>query len=229
MKRLKAVFIVLALVILTFSLTACGPDSGSTDKGDNGGAVVGGDSQTGGGSGAQTGGTTGVDNGTQTGGTQTGGGADATKILVAYFSCTNNTKGRAEALQSRLDADIYRIVPAVAYTAADLNYNTDCRANREQNDRTARPQISGRLETLSQYDVIYLGYPIWWGQAPKIIYTFLESYDFGGVTVIPFCTSGSSGMGSSATNLHASAPDAIWKSGRRVSSNSDIDALVNMR
>ncbi|MDE6301959.1 MAG: aldo/keto reductase, partial [Clostridia bacterium] len=146
-----------------------------------------------------------------------------------YFSCTNTTKGRGEALQSKLDADIYRIMPAIPYTNADLNYSTDCRANREQNDASARPVISGGVADMSKYDVVYIGYPIWWGQAPKIIYTFLESYDFAGKTLIPFCTSGGSGMGTSGTNLHSSAPDAIWKSGCRVSSNSDIDALVNMK
>lgn len=220
MKHLKTLLIALALVILTFSLTACGGDNpDGADEGGKGGIVSGDGLTTGNGNGTASGGS----------GTETSGGADTTKILVAYFSCTNNTKQRAEALQSRLNADVYRIVPAVAYTAADLNYNTDCRANREQNNPSARPEISGRLENVSQYDVIYLGYPIWWSQAPKIIYTFLESYNFEGVTIIPFCTSGSSGMGSSATNLHASAPNAIWKTGCRVSSDGDIGTLVNMR
>lgn len=150
-------------------------------------------------------------------------------ILVVYFSCTNNTKNRAEALQAKLDADLYRIQPAVPYTTADLNYNTDCRANREQNDSSSRPEISGGVEDMSKYSVVYIGYPIWWGQAPKIIYTFLESYDFTGKTLIPFCTSGSSPMGTSGTNLHSSAPNANWKEGLRVASNSDVNALVNMK
>lgn len=156
------------------------------------------------------------------------------KVLVAYFSCTNTTRGVAENIRNQIDgADIYRIIPAVEYTAADLNYNTDCRANREQNDPTARPEITGSVLNIEQYNVVFIGYPIWWGQAPKIIYTFLESYDydFDGVTIIPFCTSGSSGIGSSATNLHSLAPSASWKAGKRVNANnptSDINTLIAM-
>ena len=120
-------------------------------------------------------------------------------VLVAYFSATGNTEGIAQHLQSILDADLYEIVPEVAYTDEDLNYsNDDCRANQEQNDPAARPAITGTLEHPEDYDVVFLGYPIWWGQAPKVIYTFLESCDFGDAAIVPFCTSGSSGIGSSA-------------------------------
>lgn len=154
---------------------------------------------------------------------------DEQKILVAYFSCTNTTKGVAETIHSQLkDSVIYSITPAVPYTSADLNYsNSSCRANREQNDPTARPEITGSVQNIEQYDVIFIGYPIWWGQAPKIIYTFFESYnyDFNGVTIIPFCTSGSSGIGTSATNLHSLAPNANWKSGARISGN-NVSALI---
>ncbi|MDE7107401.1 MAG: leucine-rich repeat protein, partial [Clostridiales bacterium] len=151
------------------------------------------------------------------------------KVLVAYFSCTNTTKSVAEAIHSQVSySDIYRITPAVPYTSADLNYNTDCRANREQNDSTARPEISGSVDNIAQYGVIFIGYPIWWGQAPKIIYTFFESYnyDFDGVTIIPFCTSGSSPMGTSATNLHNLAPKADWKSGARIS-GTNVSSLIS--
>lgn len=150
------------------------------------------------------------------------------KVLVAYFSCTNTTKEVAETIHNRISgSDIYQINPAIPYTSADLNYNSDCRANREQNDPDARPEISGSVENIEQYDVIFIGYPIWWGQAPKIIYTFFESYDydFDGVTIIPFCTSGSSGIGSSATNLHDLAPKADWKSGARISGQ-NVDSLI---
>ncbi len=153
------------------------------------------------------------------------------KVLVAYFSCTNTTKGVAETIHGQIEgSDIYQIVPAVPYTSADLNYNRDCRANREQNDASARPQIEGSSENIEQYDVIFIGYPIWWGQAPKIIYTFFESYDydFEGVTIIPFCTSGSSGIGSSATNLHSLAPKANWKSGARISGNNVSSLIAQM-
>ncbi len=152
------------------------------------------------------------------------------KVLVAYFSATNNTENVANHLKDILSADLYEITPETPYTAADLDYNSDCRANREQNDASARPAISGGAEDMEQYDVIFLGYPIWWGQAPKIISTFLESYDLSGKTIVPFCTSGSSGIGSSATNLHSLASSATWMDGQRFgggASRSTVEAWVN--
>ena len=141
---------------------------------------------------------------------------DAPSTLVAYFSATGNTEGVAEPLQTALDADLYEIVPEVAYTSEDLNYSSDdCRANREQNDPDARPAIDGSVENMDSYDVIFLGYPIWWGEAPKIISTFLESYDFTGKTIVPFCTSGSSGIGSSAEHLAGLAGSSTWLEGAR--------------
>lgn len=138
------------------------------------------------------------------------------KILVAYFSATGTTRTLAEYAADFLDADLYEIVPEVPYTADDLNYNnSSSRANREQSDPSARPAISGSVENLEDYNVVLLGYPIWHGQAPKIIHTFLESDDFSGKTVVPFCTSHSSGIGSSDISLHALAPGADWRSGRR--------------
>ena len=139
-------------------------------------------------------------------------------ILVAYFSCTGTTKALAEYAADILSADIYEIVPEVPYTEEDLAYYTDCRADKEQNDPAARPAISGTLEHAEQYDAVILGYPIWHGQAPRIISTFLESYDFSGKTILPFCTSHSSGIGSSADNLHAAAPGANWLDGKRFAS-----------
>ena len=153
-----------------------------------------------------------------------------THVLVAYFSATGNTEGIAQHLQSILDADLYEIVPEEPCTSQDLNYNDDnCRANREQNDPDARPAIQGTLENPENYDVVFLGYPIWWGQAPKILYTFLERYDFGNATIIPFCTSGSSEIGSSAANLHDLAPNANWRSGQRFrgrATASDVETWV---
>ena len=148
-------------------------------------------------------------------------------ILVAYFSCTNNTKSIAEYVAGITGGTLYPIAPTVPYTSADLNYNTDCRANREQNDSTCRPAISGSVDAIEQYGIVFLGYPIWWGQAPKIIYTFLESYDFSGKTIVPFCTSGSSGIGSSATNLHPLASAAIWLDGRRFAGAAEKSAVEN--
>lgn len=156
--------------------------------------------------------------------------SEGTKVLIAYFSATNNTESIANHLDAILDAGLYEIVPEQPYTSADLNYNTDCRANREQNDASARPAISGNVDNMEQYDVIFLGYPIWHGQAPKIIYTFLESYDLSGKTIVPFCTSGSSGIGSSATNLHSLASTATWLNGQRFSgsaSRSTVESWVN--
>ena len=135
---------------------------------------------------------------------------------MAYFSATGNTEGIAQHLQAVLDADLYEIVPAEPYSDDDLNYNvSDCRANQEQNDPDARPAIDGSVENMDGYDVIFLGYPIWWGEAPRIISTFLESYDFTGKTIVPFCTSASSGMGGSAENLAALAGSATWLEGAR--------------
>lgn len=136
-------------------------------------------------------------------------------VLVAYFSVTNHTKEIAIKAQEYLKSDIFEIVPSQEYTSADINYNTDCRANREQNDPNARPEIKYSIEDISKYDTIVLGYPIWWGQAPKIMYTFVESYDLSNKTIIPFCTSGSSPIGSSATNLAKSEPNANWLEGKR--------------
>ena len=148
-------------------------------------------------------------------------------VLVAYFSATGNTEGIAQHLQSILDADLYEIVPEVAYTDEDLNYSNDsCRANQEQNDPAARPAITGTLENPEDYDVVFLGYPIWWGQAPKVMYTFLESYDLGDATIVPFCTSGSSGIGGSLDDLHALAPEATWLDGQRFSGGASQDEVA---
>ena len=142
------------------------------------------------------------------------------RALVVYFSCTNTTKGVAEHIASVTESGMYRIEPEEPYTSADLNYNnSSSRANREQNDPSARPAIAGSLENLSDYDIVFLGYPIWWGKAPKIIFTFLESYDFAGKSIVPFCTSPSSGIGSSDTDLHALAAQATWMQGRRFGGN----------
>ena len=141
---------------------------------------------------------------------------DTPSTLVAYFSATGNTEGVAEHLQAILDADLYEIVPAEPYSDDDLNYNvSDCRANQEQNDPAARPAVDSNVENMDGYDVIFLGYPIWWGEAPRIISTFLESCDFDGKAIVPFCTSASSGMGESAEALAALAGSAAWLEGTR--------------
>ena len=117
------------------------------------------------------------------------------KALVVYFSATGNTKTVAETLAELQGADLYEIVPEQPYTDEDLNYNDrSTRATVEQNDPDARPAIQGSITDFEQYDVVYVGYPIWWGDMPRILYTFFDTYDFGGKTIAPFCTSGGSGL-----------------------------------
>ena len=161
------------------------------------------------------------------GGTSDGG----KKILIAYFSATNTTEGIANHLNEILDADLYEIVPETPYTSDDLNYNDrSSRSSQEMNDPDARPVISGSVANMEQYDVIFLGYPIWWGEAPRIINTFLESYDLSGKTIAPFCTSASSPLGSSARNLQGLASNVTWLEGQRFSggaSASDVQSWVD--
>ncbi len=143
----------------------------------------------------------------------------STKTLVVYFSCTGTTELVAEYITEILGADSYQIVPEDPYTEADLAYYTNGRADQEQNDPDARPTISGGVENMDEYDTIILGYPIWHGQAPRIISTFLESYDFSGKMIVPFCTSHSSGIGSSASNLHSLCAESVeWRDGKRFES-----------
>ena len=115
---------------------------------------------------------------------------EAAKMLVVYFSATGNTKAVAEEITCLTGADLYEIVPADPYTDEDLNYNNnDCRANQEMNDASARPVIGSEAMDVSSYDTMFIGYPIWWGTMPRIINTFLDTYDLSGKTVLPFCTS----------------------------------------
>lgn len=149
------------------------------------------------------------------------------KVLVAYFSATGTTKGVAEHIANGLNADIYEIVPEDPYTDADLNYNdNNSRTTIEMNDPNARPEISGSVENMEQYDIIFVGYPIWWGEAPRIVSTFMESYDFSGKTIVPFCTSGGSGIGSSASNLERLTSGATWLDGRRLNGSDSQDTVM---
>lgn len=152
----------------------------------------------------------------------------AGRALVVYFSCTNTTKGIADRIVAVTDGEAWRIEPEGPYTSEDLDYsNSSCRANREQNDPSARPAIKGRCEDIADYDVIFLGYPIWWGKAPKVIFTFLEGHDLTGKTIVPFCTSHSSGIGSSDTDLHQLAAGAEWKQGRRFNGSETEETIKN--
>lgn len=156
---------------------------------------------------------------------------ESSKILVAYFSATNITKGVAQKIASAVNADLYEITPQEPYTSDDLNYHSDSsRTSIEMNDPDVRPAISGSVENMDQYDIVFVGYPIWWGDAPRIMSTFVESYSFSDKTVVPFCTSGGSGVGSSASNLERQAGSGNWLNGTRLNgsaSNSDISGWIN--
>lgn len=153
-----------------------------------------------------------------------------TKTLVVYFSCTGTTMKIAEYAADILGADLYQITPEVPYTEQDLAYYTNGRADQEQNNPNARPTISDSIKNMDQYDTVLIGYPIWHGQAPRIISTFLESYDFAGKKLLPFCTSHSSGIGSSASDLHSICPKATWLDGERFSgsaSKTEVEEWLN--
>lgn len=153
--------------------------------------------------------------------------AKGAKVLAAYFSATNTTEGVAEHIANGLNADLYEIVPEEPYTEADLNYNDDnSRSTIEMNDPSARPAISGSVENMEQYDIVFIGYPIWWGEAPRIVSTFIESYDFSGKTIVPFCTSGGSGIGSSASNLEQLTSGADWLEGRRLNGSDSEETVM---
>ena len=141
-------------------------------------------------------------------------------VLVAYFSATGTTKGVAERIAAVTGGDLYEILAADPYTADDLNYNDrSSRSTSEQNDKNARPEIGSVDLSLEGYTTIYLGFPIWWGEEPRILDTFVEKYRFEGITVIPFCTSGGSGIGRSGPNMEALAGTGTWLEGKRFSGN----------
>ena len=146
--------------------------------------------------------------------------------LVIVFSATGNTMDVAEKIASITGADLYEIIPAIPYTEEDLNYNdSSTRATVEQNDPDVRPEIAGEPLSLEGYSTIYLGSPIWWGQEPRIMDTFVESYDFDSLTVIPFCTSASSGISRFEQNLQALADNGTWLPGRRFDSGVSEEEL----
>ena len=138
--------------------------------------------------------------------------------VVLYFSATGTTKKIAEKIAEELNSDIVEIIPEIEYKSEDLNYNSDCRANREQNDVNARPKIKNKID-ISRYDIIYLGYPIWWGTTPKIILTLIDTYDFTNKIIVPFCTSGSTDITSSVNDLRNYNPNLNIKDGKRFSLN----------
>ena len=148
--------------------------------------------------------------------------------LVVYFSCSGETKKVAEELKSVLNCDIFEIVPETVYTDRDLDWNDkNSRSTVETDDESWRPRIRNRIDNIDKYDTIYLGFPIWWYTAPKIINTFLDSYDFSNKKVILYCTSGGSSIDKTYNDLKDSYPNIDFIKGSRLYSNSDIDSFVN--
>ncbi len=148
------------------------------------------------------------------------------KKLVAYFSASGVTAGVAEKLAEAAGADLHEIKPAVPYTKADLDWmNKQSRSSVEMSDLSSRPEISGRVENMDEYDVVFVGFPIWWYVAPTIINTFLENYDLTGKTIILFATSGGSGFGKTAEKLADSCKGAVIKGEKLLNGKVDKDML----
>ena len=150
------------------------------------------------------------------------------KALVAYFSASGVTAKLAKRLADVIGADLFEIKPEQVYTKADLNWqDKKSRSSVEMNDRSCRPAIGDKVENMEQYDTVFVGFPIWWYREPSIIDTFMEAYNFEGKTVIPFATSGGSGMGDSAGNMQELAKGAKVVSGKRFGHNASADELKN--
>ena len=144
------------------------------------------------------------------------------KKLVAYFSASGTTKEAAERLAKAAGADLFEIKPAIPYTSADLNWmDKKSRSSVEMSDPYSRPEIAETMPNMADYDTVFIGFPIWWYVAPHIIHTFLESYDFDRKMLVPFATSGGSGMGRTVEELRKLCPNADWKAGKLVNGVSD--------
>lgn len=138
--------------------------------------------------------------------------------LVAYFSASGVTAKMAKKLAEAIGADLFEIEPEIPYTDADLDWqNSKSRSSVEMNDRLSRPAIASKVADMGQYDVVFVGFPVWWYREPSIIDTFMDSYDFSGKTVVPFATSGMSSIGDSGKNMQALAPNAKVAEGMRFS------------
>lgn len=138
------------------------------------------------------------------------------KALVAYFSATETTRGLAERLAGAIDAELFRIKPKQEYTEQDLDWTKKTsRSSIEMADKNTRPAIASKIKDISEYDVIFLGFPIWWYREPSIIDTFIESYDLAGTTIVPFATSGGSGIGDADENIRKLSPMAKIEKGKK--------------
>lgn len=148
------------------------------------------------------------------------------KILVAYFSATGTTARAAQRLAEAVGADTFEIVPEQRYTAADLDWHDRAsRSSVEMNDEACRPAIAGSVEGMEDYDAVFVGFPVWWYVEPRIVDTFLESYDFSGKTVVPFATSGGSGLGKAPQRMANIAKGATVAGGRMLNGRQDPTAL----
>lgn len=148
------------------------------------------------------------------------------KALVAYFSASGVTAKMAKKLADVIGADLFEIVPEEPYTKADLNWmNKKSRSSVEMNDRSCRPAIRSSMETMAQYDVVFVGFPVWWYREPSIIDTFMEAYDFSGKTIVPFATSGMSGIGDSGKNMQDLAKGAKVLPGKRFKNSASSEEL----
>ena len=142
------------------------------------------------------------------------------KSLVAYFSASGVTKKAAQRLAKVAGTDLFEIRPAIPYTSADLNWmDKKSRSSVEMNDFTSRPEIAEQVTNMSDYDTVFIGFPIWWYVAPRIINTFVESYDFSGKTLVPFATSGGSGIDGATRSLQSHCPQAKWVQGQVLHGN----------
>lgn len=150
------------------------------------------------------------------------------KKLVAYFSASGVTKKTAKIIADNVGADLFEIVPEEIYTRADLNWmDKKSRSTIEMADRNCRPAVASKLENMADYDVVFLGFPIWWGREPSVVDTFLEQYDFSGKTIIPFATSGGSGLGKTESEIRSVVKGATVTSSKLIRRDSEIPAWIS--
>ena len=227
MKKIRFIASVMICMVLTLGLTACGSNTSETEMGSGNQAVESiAENSEGSANVTVSEDTDDVAEVPEQNRSNTG-----KDTLVVVFSATGTTKGVAEKIASITDADFYEIIPAEPYSDADLDWNDkNSRTTIEQNDASVRPAISGEVISLEGYKTIYIGYPIWWGEEPRIMDTFVESYNFDGITMIPFCTSGGSGIGRSGKNLAEHAGSGNWLEGDRLQgsvSEEDLQSWID--
>ena len=225
---MKKIFAILLMVTMLLSLAACGSTSNEPEiKPDSASSAVDSNTQAEADATPDTSVPSSSETSTEPSGDNSEPSDSGSRVLIAYFSATGTTKKIAEYAADAASADLYEIVPAEPYTADDLNYNvSNCRANAEMNDPSSRPEISGGVTNMADYDIVFIGYPIWWGEAPAIVYTFTEHHSFEGKTVIPFATSYSSPLGDSGENLFRAAKTGTWLPGECFTGGGKTDDVL---